>query len=210
MSIKDVIKNDNPNIHLRKAELLLSLESVRDELNKNPIKTAYEILKQIDESLPQSLGHIDCKMGCYFCCIQPVGVTLVEVMAILHHLITTKTKEELAELSVKLLNVVSEREKGNKIYCGFLENNLCSIYNIRPINCATYFSPDVNICIKNGGYALTAPDNRIDMVVNDTVTMFYEKLFNAEFDLNKSLGKLLAIENVADYNMQYILGVIST
>jgi Fe-S-cluster containining protein len=100
---------------------------------------------------------ISCKRGCHHCCYNLVKATLAEGAAIAVHLVERGEFEKYRpqlEKTAKLADsfVDAEGEDGSFRYlatktpCAFLKDGECSIYDLRPMSCRTY-------------YVATSPDN---------------------------------------------------
>lgn len=100
-----------------------------------------------------------CKKGCATCCTQNVTVTAVEGSIILQHIIKNDRQksfaeklEEAKELTPPPLTTneyaeacfkgedVDPGQNDNLTPCPFLENNTCSIYEVRPFGCRCFGS----------------------------------------------------------------------
>ena len=93
----------------------------------------------------------ECDRGCSWCCHQPVGVFIPEVLAIAAHLRDTKTAMELDDIRDKLRRQVASLEGVTDIRkvrqtCALLVEGRCSIYDRRPAVCGSYFSQDEAAC----------------------------------------------------------------
>lgn len=100
-------------------------------------------------------GALACRAGCAHCCHQSVGVTVPEALAIVQHLLETRTPAELEELSQRLERAHQRtrgltRDRRNSVDhpCPLLVDNLCSIYPVRPLACRGVHSLDEQACAK--------------------------------------------------------------
>jgi len=125
------------------------------------------LLKTIDQLVNEGLQSSDkkpaCKSSCYYCCTYPVPVGILELKYIvgkLNQMPRDKQKiiQNTIDIAFKSLDVsqneLVEATKSGKIQnyraiCPFLYNQNCIIYNLRPTNCRTHFSSNVNLC-QNG------------------------------------------------------------
>ena len=83
-----------------------------------------------------------CKPGCSFCCtyMGNIDIVTLEGLIILEH-IESQPEEFQAALKKKIAVNRTEKEKGRKPPCPFLqENNTCLIYAIRPFSCRQLYS----------------------------------------------------------------------
>ncbi len=78
---------------------------------------------------------IKCHKGCHYCCHYDVGVTVQEVTLIFQYLINHP------DIVIKVKNALQENR-----FCAFLDNTLCSIYEVRPIICRGWNSVDILVC----------------------------------------------------------------
>lgn len=107
-----------------------------------------KIAEQTDEP------NIACHAGCAYCCTVRVEATEPEVFLIVR---------ELKKRPIDQFNAIFERlqkhldaKEARRKECAFLENNLCSIYPIRPAACRKAHSLSVENC-KN--FAPQIPQN---------------------------------------------------
>lgn len=93
---------------------------------------------------------VKCAKGCNYCCSRLPIITIAEATIIYDYLYTNKKwfdKKEKIKEQAKLandINYVAWFKMNNK--CSLLENNLCSVYPIRPPFCSTHFvtsNPDL-------------------------------------------------------------------
>lgn len=85
---------------------------------------------------PVPEGHtISCKRGCSFCCYYPVGISRFEAQLLVDYL----DDDDIAWLKAQSghNNDVDSWKKmpNSQRKCVFLENNECSVYEDRPLNC---------------------------------------------------------------------------
>jgi len=104
-----------------------------------------------------------CRAGCAHCCHQAVGVSPPEVFAIYDHLRATRTPGKL-EVTVGRIRDADDRTRGMTsaerispdLPCPFLEEDRCSIYEVRPLPCRGTNSLDAAVCER----ALREPEAR--------------------------------------------------
>lgn len=91
---------------------------------------------------------VSCEKGCDGCCYNLVKATLAEGAALAAHLIEKGTFERFRpklERSAKTADSVEDDEDvsfkylSTKTPCAFLEDGECSVYDLRPAACRTYF-----------------------------------------------------------------------
>ncbi|MGL5331070.1 MAG: YkgJ family cysteine cluster protein [Peptostreptococcaceae bacterium] len=99
-----------------------------DFANKNEL---FSKLNNVYDNLPSG----DCK-GCGKCCMESVGINLVEFLNIYNYL---KEKEDLRKKSLDRIIDYYFLEYSEKRCCPFRdENNRCLIYEVRPLNCRLF------------------------------------------------------------------------
>jgi Fe-S-cluster containining protein len=94
-----------------------------------------------------------CQAGCAFCCYAQVHVTAVEAIAIATHLrqddpegIASIRETLVAQVAATSVMTPDEHSRAN-LRCAFLnDDNRCSIYPVRPVNCASLFSGSRQRC----------------------------------------------------------------
>lgn len=97
---------------------------------------------------------IACQAGCSFCCRNNrVEVFYPEVLAIAAYLKCSLTESSLTKIKNKLRQAIQKREGSSDkpdhlVYhqCTLLEDNQCSIYEMRPANCRQFHSLNVTWC----------------------------------------------------------------
>ena len=91
----------------------------------------FEKLNDIYSTLPKG----DCA-GCGNCCMESVGINLIEFLNIYRYL---AEKQELRECSIERIVDYYFMELMKKNSCPFRdENNGCLIYEVRPLNCRLF------------------------------------------------------------------------
>ena len=91
----------------------------------------FEKLNDIYSTLPKG----DCA-GCGNCCMESVGINLIEFLNIYRYL---AEKQELRECSIERIVDYYFMELMKKNSCPFRdENNRCLIYEVRPLNCRLF------------------------------------------------------------------------
>ncbi len=98
-------------------------------------------------------GELACRAGCGHCCHQVVGATAPEVLAIYEHLRASRTADELARVAARIRNA-DEKARGltpdertsPELPCPFLEEERCSVYEVRPLACRGKTSLDAAAC----------------------------------------------------------------
>jgi len=108
----------------------------------------------VDGVLAQSTDRVPaCHAGCAHCCHQAVGVSPPEVFAIHAYLRDNRTPDQLAAV-VRRLRDADDRTRGMPSAdrlspdhpCPFLDEQRCSIYEVRPLTCRGTNSLDAVAC----------------------------------------------------------------
>jgi Fe-S-cluster containining protein len=116
-----------------------------------------EIIEHLEKEVAQftatEANAIVCSKGCSACCYTRVEIKVLDAIAIAQSLALTLTAKECADLQIrceqqaKYTAQMSRNEKFQKqVACPFLKGDLCSIYDIRPLTCRSYFSTNREIC----------------------------------------------------------------
>ena len=99
------------------------------------------------EALKEAGAGVACAPGCDYCCHLRVDVFAHEAAALLHHLRTRASADEVALIEQRIranaervdcLDRRAARSAG--IACAFLRDGACSAHDVRPSACATYHS----------------------------------------------------------------------
>jgi hypothetical protein len=96
-------------------------------------------------------GPIACGDGCDFCCHQIVGATPLEVFVIWVYLEQTRPdlgdlKRRARDLAQRATGVSPSGRYSRSHPCVFLEDQRCSIYEVRPLTCRGVNALDRDIC----------------------------------------------------------------
>jgi Fe-S-cluster containining protein len=110
------------------------------------------------ESMATKFRHprtpaVDCKERCSWCCYQTVPVTAPEAFAIAEFILASEDqnkveakKAQLKEVIQRTRGLTSRERTKQHIPCAFLDKEICSIYQVRPLACSEFTSMDVNDC----------------------------------------------------------------
>lgn len=137
-------------------------EQARNLVNKTSPATVEQFEKQYEHSMAvcKSAGHapshaaadqfikdvvrtssepISCRAGCAFCCHQPVFASFNEFETLKNHLLDTGRKIERDRVQAQYDDIndgAYQKLEVAKRKCVFLgEDNCCTIYEVRPLNC---------------------------------------------------------------------------
>lgn len=94
-----------------------------------------------------------CRSGCSFCCYMPVHALEIEIILIAVWVFQTQRPEVVQRYQQKIVEarqkIGSARDDARmklRVACPFLDEGSCGIYEVRPIACRAYFSPDAKAC----------------------------------------------------------------
>ncbi len=140
-----------------------SAQAQKEASNKLTRKTTVSTLQSslrrhesIIETVSQAANkQVACKEGCSYCCSYcRVFVTPAEVFLLKQSIQQSLSTTQLTDFINKLTGMVkhlaalpNEEFYNSNIDCVFLENHLCSFYEVRPFNCRNYHATDVEGCI---------------------------------------------------------------
>jgi Fe-S-cluster containining protein len=119
--------------------------------------TLLNIYKEIDHIVSDMMvsypGMVKCKIGCADCCHAVFDISLIEGQLVLEAFrsLHRKDRREITRRAEKALRhwkrILANREMEavigkERIRCPFLDkNDICAIYDARPVNCRTYGIP---------------------------------------------------------------------
>lgn len=137
---------------------------------------------------------IDCKKGCYYCCIVNVSILEIEAYNISHFLYENNTdfnlkslKNKLRFLSKDYYGLTDSERIISKRYCPFLnKEGACSIHSVRPLVCRAVTSTDVRDCknsINSEVWGETIP-----ILQNQIQRDIYDYAFIKIGEVHKTLG----------------------
>lgn len=132
-------------------EILCNASSSDEPIGVLFDNTLARVRRGVEEALA---GYaLDCRAGCAFCCYTQVHVTAVEAIAIAACLRqydpqgTASIRERLAVQAARTSVMTADEHSRANVRCAFLDDDdRCSIYPVRPINCATFFSGSRQRC----------------------------------------------------------------
>lgn len=106
---------------------------------------------QLLQLAPQ--GALACRAACSHCCYQRVGVTAPEALAIVAHLKQTldeaalfRVKQKVRLAHEKTHHLSAEQRLSPELPCPLLDNQMCSVYEVRPLSCRGVHSLDEAVC----------------------------------------------------------------
>lgn len=126
-------------------------KSVSNAIN-DLIHLAEELTAAHKENQPPA-SPIHCRAGCSHCCHMRVHVTAPEALVIALFIRERFSQIEIDDLRLRLIEAdditrgMTDEEHGRAgISCPLLLDDLCSVYDARPLECRGYVSMDVEAC----------------------------------------------------------------
>lgn len=121
------------------------------QLGKKAMEATSTLTTSLLGRAPQ--GALACREGCAHCCHQRVGATVPEALAIFATLEATRSSAELRQVRERVERAyhatrgLSRDERISPEHpCPLLENDLCSVYEVRPLACRGVHSLDEQAC----------------------------------------------------------------
>ena len=117
------------------------------------VENAISIAAGIWQDLEAESPNAECHKGCSWCCRQLVAVTAPEaiyaarfVRATFDHAGIQALRNRLVDHVVDAAGLSSAERVDRNIPCPFLEDDICSIYDARPIQCRAVYSESEAFC----------------------------------------------------------------
>lgn len=108
------------------------------------------MLPQVDRTVAEfaAAADIQCRSGCTFCCHQNVDVTIPEAILVALRLGNEADPRRAATLEAAALfeGLDEEARIATGRPCPLLIDNRCSVYEVRPLACRSFASPDAATC----------------------------------------------------------------
>jgi len=148
----------------------------------------------VDAVIKNSNANIACQSGCSFCCYLKVETKPVEIIAIIQHIEKNFSTDEINNVLKKAKQNVEEfklldysTQVATNQACPFLNQDRCSIYEVRPAKCRNNHATDVSLCQKcfDNPTDNTIPSSYykpLDLAVNGLVEGFESVLKNEKYD----------------------------
>jgi len=121
------------------------------QLGKKAMEATSTLTSTLLGRAPQ--GALACRQGCAHCCHQRVGATVPEALAIFATLEATRSLAELRQLRERVerayhstRGLTRDERNSPEHPCPLLENDLCSVYEVRPLACRGVHSLDEQAC----------------------------------------------------------------
>ncbi len=140
--------------HLRMLETARSIVLQAMSGGISPARALIAI-RQVDQALDAAIGEPEqaCKKGCCHCCHFVVQSSVAEVAQAVDYVQANFSEEQRGQLEDRLFQherVVAPWFGANlwevRTKCPFLVDNLCSIYEARPLRCRGVNSLDASVC----------------------------------------------------------------
>ncbi|TKB11674.1 YkgJ family cysteine cluster protein [Desulforhopalus sp. IMCC35007] len=174
-------------------------------------KILHSIYTIFEDWSSKSNPHLACCKGCSTCCTQNVTITALEGEDILRYVITKKMVDKFATALLQSTDFSRPKYTTNDFAkacldgrdldpeiqsdnggCPFLENNLCTIYPVRPFSCRLFVS-DVTCSPGN-----PAQVSDLHLEASTAVTQVIEHLGQKEYWGNM-FDVLLALLDIGEY-----------
>jgi Fe-S-cluster containining protein len=108
------------------------------------------ILPQTEHTIAEFVAAADvqCRAGCSFCCHQNVDATIPEAILVALQLGAEADPRRAAILAAAdaFRDLDDDARIATGKPCPLLVEHRCSVYNVRPINCRSFTSPDATNC----------------------------------------------------------------
>lgn len=140
------------------SEFVINLNKIPKEEHNDYIQFLYkeevdELVKELISDFYKKDINVSCRMKCSHCCHINLDVSEFEMNYILNKITLSEEQKEYIKKQADFINHYKKENKiMNDIYailrknklsaCPFLKDDLCSIYELRPIACRSYLSID--------------------------------------------------------------------
>lgn len=165
----------------------------------------------IKKSIDTKNLKIICTAGCSTCCrIEKVYITIPEAIRITKYLnnlennlkeiikiqlnISHNTIKKFIDINTKQFEMQKYNSYNHTHHCPFLVNDVCSIYEVRPIACRVYISEDIKKCINRNGFSID--DEEIP-----SISIFLHNSFAKE---QKLPNKCIMAKNLLEASIIYV------
>lgn len=133
-------------------------QKAKSEISKSsPIQILPKFYNRLDTLMlretREATDKLACGKGCSYCCYYKVEVRAVEILKIAQYV---KAKFSPEKIQVIINNASANVEEAKTLTyeqhlatnqkCPFLEENCCSIYEVRPSKCRSFHATDVDLC----------------------------------------------------------------
>ncbi|MFP3867581.1 MAG: YkgJ family cysteine cluster protein [Desulfobacteraceae bacterium] len=125
------------------------------ELAPQAHRLAGQIISRVEKELGGVLPPVACKAGCSYCCYHQIFISPPEAFLIGDYLRRKFTDQDRRMLAVKVKKNMQLLEGKDleaivrsrpQLECIFLQNNRCSLYEVRPMGCRAWSSRRAEQC----------------------------------------------------------------
>lgn len=163
----------------------------------NALNEMYKAIDNLISSVyalaQQQKQKIDCKLGCEWCCHQPVFAMTYELDYLQKYLCEYFDEETLSLISEnaqkkqdKLKGLKDDELLNAKHPCPLLGEGACMAYEARPIACRIYLSTDVNTCKR----FFDKPDDKDNYPALMDMPMRLGRMMNEGFKAALAMGRV--------------------
>ena len=120
------------------------------------LKGVKKLERMADEAIDnvQESHKVACSVGCWFCCAQRVRASVPEILLVAQHIREKWTPEEIEQLlgrietyKARLADPSSQGVSASlRFICPLLKNQMCSVWEDRPLVCRGYGAKDAEPC----------------------------------------------------------------
>lgn len=117
------------------------------------VANALDTMEAVWRDLEPDTAGYACKKGCSWCCHQSVMATAAEVLHAAKFLHDNLTPAEVLRLRDKVAararqaeGLDNDQRMDRRIACAFLNEDICTIYPVRPLQCRGGYSEDAEYC----------------------------------------------------------------
>jgi hypothetical protein len=134
--------------------------------NKRSISPCTDAMAHMARLFDHTISHkvpvaaqkrIACKKGCSHCCVQPVAVSALEAFSVIRLI---RDKPEIAGAMREAGQRIRQAPKDRRLFhmrCPMLVDQVCGIYEGRPLSCRNFASFNLNDCIVR--FVMMGPSN---------------------------------------------------
>lgn len=195
-SIEKSFYSDGFNLAMQAVEAGLTQNALFSAIEKMH-ETIDEMIDSLTELARQNKQHVSCKIGCEWCCHQPVFAMDYELEFLKNFLTNNFPGNQLEIIYKRAHDKNGKFEKlekedllNAKFPCPLLEDGVCCAYRARPMACRIYLSTNVKTCLTfytNPGHKMNYP-----MLLNFPIRI--GRMMNEGFKAGLKMGGIVAKE----------------
>jgi len=125
-------------------KLPLYVEQIISESHSAKLQRAERFERELRTNLVDLKMRITCEKKCSHCCYYPIGISIIEGIRIyrllLEQRLWPKLREAFEDHRDRTWNLSPEIWLLSEIPCPLLKDNLCQVYESRPLTCRTCYS----------------------------------------------------------------------